>query len=218
MQIKYKEKSIDIIDKKITGIVSNSVSNIIKFNENLGNKVYIISYFNVQNMNEGIVEDFLNTKKNEDKLPDALKTLNINSKILSKNICELSTSEKIKLLIVNALLKNYEVIYFDNILPCLDSSSRTRLYKLIIKLKKFQNKTILISDINIDNIFEFVDNLIIVSDTIITGNKYDVFPCDIINNPIALTLRDKILENKNIDIGKVDSVNELIKAIYREIR
>lgn len=218
MQIKYKEKSIDIIDKKITGIVSNSVSNIIKFNENLSNEVYIISYFNVQNMNEGIVEDFLNAKKNEDKLPDALKTLNINSKILSKNICELSTSEKIKLLIVNALLKNYEVIYFDNILPCLDSSSRTRLYKLIIKLKKFQNKTILISDINIDNIFEFVDNLIIVSDTVITGNKYDVFPCDIINTPITLTLRDKILENKNIDIGKVDSVNELIKAIYREIR
>ena len=218
MQIKYKEKSIDIIDKKITGIVSNSVSNIIKFNENLGSEVYIISYFNVQNMNEGIVEDFLNTKKNEDMLPDVLKTLNINSKILSKNICELSTSEKIKLLIVNALLKNYEVIYFDNILPCLDSSSRTRLYKLIIKLKKFQNKTILISDINIDNIFEFVDNLIIVSDTIITGTKYDVFPCDIINTPITLTLRDKILENKNIDIGKVDSVNELIKAIYREIR
>lgn len=218
MQIKYKEKSIDIIDKKITGIVSNSVSNIIKFNENLGNEVYIISYFNVQNMNEGIVEDFLNAKKNEDMLPDVLKTLNINSKILSKNISELSTSEKIKLLIVNALLKNYEVIYFDNILPCLDSSSRTKLYKLIIKLKKFQNKTILISDINIDNIFEFVDNLIIVSDTIITGTKYDVFPCDIINTPITLTLRDKILENKNIDIGKVDSVNELIKAIYREIR
>ena len=218
MQIKYKEKSIDIIDKKITGIVSNSVSNIIKFNENLSNEVYIISYFNVQNMNEGIVEDFLNTKKNKDELPDALKTLNINSKILCKSICELSTSEKIKLLIVNALLKNYEVIYFDNILPCLDSSSRTKLYKLIIKLKKFQNKTILISDINIDNIFEFVDNLIIVSDTIITGTKYDVFPCDIINTPITLTLRDKILENKNIDIGKVDSVNELIKAIYREIR
>ena len=63
MQIKYKEKSIDIIDKKITGIVSNNVSNIIKFNENLGSEVYIISYFNVQNMNEGIVEDFLNTKK-----------------------------------------------------------------------------------------------------------------------------------------------------------
>ena len=40
MQIKYKEKSIDIIDKKITGIVSNSVSNIIKFNENLGNEYY----------------------------------------------------------------------------------------------------------------------------------------------------------------------------------
>ena len=218
MQIKYKEKSIDIIDKKITGIVSNSVSNILKFNENLSNEVYIISYFNVQNMNEGIVEDFLNAKKNEDDLLEALKTLNINSKILSKNICELSTSEKIKLLIVNALLKNYEVIYFDNILPCLDSSSRTKLYKLIIKLKKFQNKTILISDINIDNIFEFVDNLIIVSDTIITGNKYDVFPCDIINTPITLTLRDKILGNKNIDIGKVDSVNELIKAIYREIR
>lgn len=218
MQIKYKEKSIDIIDKKITGIVSNSVSNIIKFNENLSNEVYIISYFNVQNMNEGIVEDFLNAKKNEDDLLEALKTLNINSKILSKNICELSTSEKIKLLIVNALLKNYEVIYFDNILPCLDSSSRTKLFKLIIKLKKFQNKTILISDINIDNIFEFVDNLIIVSDTIITGTKYDVFPCDIINTPITLTLRDKILENKNIDIGKVDSVNELIKAIYREIR
>lgn len=38
-------------------------------------------------------------------LPDVLKTLNINSKILSKNISELSTSEKIKLLIVNALLK-----------------------------------------------------------------------------------------------------------------
>lgn len=218
MQIRYKEKNIDIIEKKITGIVSNSVSNIIKFNKNLSNQVYIISYFYVQNMNEGIVEDFLNAKKNEDELKEILKTLNINNNILSKNIFELSTSEKIKLLIVNALLKKYDVIYFDNILTCLDSSSRTKLYKLIIKLKKFQNKTILISDINIDNIFEFVDNLIIVSDTIITGNKYDVFPCDIINTPITLTLRDKILENKNIDIGKVDSVNELIKAIYREIR
>ena len=112
MQIKYKEKSIDIIDKKITGIVSNSVSNIIKFNENLGNEVYIISYFNVQNMNEGIVEDFLNAKKNEDMLPDVLKTLNINSKILSKNISELSTSEKIKLLIVNALLKYFTLFRF----------------------------------------------------------------------------------------------------------
>ena len=86
------------------------------------------------------------------------------------------------------------------------------------QLAKFIVEELYISDINIDNIFEFVDNLIIVSDTIINGNKYDVFPCDIINNPITLTLRDKILENKNIDIGKVDSVNELIKAIYREIR
>ena len=133
MQIKYKEKSIDIIDKKITGIVSNSVSNIIKFNKNLSNQVYIISYFYVQNMNEGIVEDFLNAKKNEDELKEILKTLNINNNILSKNIFELSTSEKIKLLIVNALLKKYDVIYFDNILTCLDSSSRTKLYKLIIK-------------------------------------------------------------------------------------
>ena len=38
----------------------------------------------------------------------------------------------------------------------------------------------------------------------------------IINGKILT--KDKILENKNIDIGKVDSVNELIKAIYREIR
>lgn len=219
MQIKYKEECIDIIDKKITGIVSNSVSNIIKFNDELNKSIYVISYFNVQNLNEGLVENFLNAKKNEDELTEVLKTLNINNKILGKNICELSTSEKIKLLIVNALLKNYNVIYFDNILPCLDSSSRTKLYKLIIKLKKFQNKTIIISDINIDNIFEFVDNLIIIGEkNIIVGNKYDVFPCDIINTPITLTLRDKILENKNIDIGKVDSVNELIKAIYREIR
>ena len=49
MQIKYKEKSIDIIDKKITGIVSNSVSNIIKFNE-----IFLILNNSIKKYSSGI--------------------------------------------------------------------------------------------------------------------------------------------------------------------
>ena len=95
--------------------------------------------------------------------------------------------------------------------------------KLIIKLKKLYNKTIIISDINIDNIFELIDNLIIINDkdVIYNGEKYEFYASNknnLFEKPLTIILKEEIYEKKGINIGNTDSINELIKAIYRELR
>lgn len=220
MQLKICGKNVNIEDNKITGITGKSINDIISFNNEILNpNIYVVSFYDIENIENITVINFLNINKENNNLEEFFKILNLNIKILTKKVDELSTSEKIKILILYSLIKDYNIIYFDNIFPFFDSSSRTKLKKLIIKLKKFKNKTILISDIFIDNIFEIIDNLIFVGkDKFIFDNKYDIYKEIDINMPITLILRYKIFEKKKVDIGKVDSVNELIKAIYREVR
>lgn len=220
MQLKICGKNVNIEDNKITGITGKSINDIISFNNEILNpNIYVVSFYDIENIENITVINFLNINKENNNLEEFFKILNLNIKILTKKVDELSTSEKIKILILYSLIKDYNIIYFDNIFPFFDSSSRTKLKKLIIKLKKFKNKTILISDIFIDNIFEIIDNLIFVEkDKFIFDNKYDIYKEIDINIPITLILRYKIFEKKKVDIGKVDSVNELIKAIYREVR
>ena len=117
----------------------------------------------------------------------------------------------------------YDNIYINNVLSCFDRKTRMYFCKLIIKLKKLYNKTIIISDINIDNIFELIDNLIIINDkdVIYNGEKYEFYASNknnLFEKPLTIILKEEIYEKKGINIGNTDSINELIKAIYRELR
>ena len=221
MQLKFNDRKINVLDGKITGITSNSVDDInYFFDNNLSKKIYKISLNNIDYSCNMSVKDYL---LNYYKIDELLKLLNLSSKIINREVNTLSFSEKVRIEIAFAIIKDYDNIYINNVLSCFDRKTRMYFCKLIIKLKKLYNKTIIISDINIDNIFELIDNLIIINDkdVIYNGEKYEFYASNknnLFEKPLTFILKEEIYEKKGINIGNTDSINELIKAIYRELR
>lgn len=186
----------------------------------------IIKVSNVEEQIEYYVKKYnyrlgeLDSRKNE-----IIKMLEINEDLLEKSIYEISESELSKVLISSVLLYNPETIILDEMLDSFDNKTREKILKILIKLKKFFNKTILIVTSNIDDIYEFVDDVIVIDEgkVITFGNKYEVYnnyellSSKHIRIPNIVTFIRKMKEN-NISIDDVDSINELIKTLYREMR
>lgn len=198
-------------------------------------KICLVSNFLINDMIIGNVEIFIKEKSlkynykitNIDKrVQDILKMVGIDISLLKRDLSNISRTEKIKILIAQNLLYNPDVIILDNILEELDDLEKTKLFKLFIKLKKFYDKTIIISSNNVDIIYEFIDNLIILDNNnlICYGDKYEVYNSEevlnsvYIDKPITIFFKKELQKYKGIKLGNNDSINELIKDVYREVR
>ena len=220
-------------EKKIIGVCGNSGSGKTTFVKGFGEgrKIGNINYDIIKkNIVEEQIEYFVKKYKYRLKELDArkdeiIKMLDIDTSILDKSVYEISESELSKVLIASVLLCNPDIIIFDEMLDSFDSINKIKILKLFIKLKKFFNKTIIIVSSNIDDIYEFIDDVVIVDDgkVLYFGDKYNVYKnYDKIkeNNvriPSIVSFIKKI-RDKGIKVDEVDSINELIKTIYREIR
>ena len=162
----------------------------------------------------------------QDRENEIIAMLEIDKNILEESVYSISESELYKVLIASVLLYNPDNIIFDEVLFSLDYKSKTKLLKLLIKLKKFFNKTIIIVCPNIDDIYEFIDDIIIIDEgkILLYGKKYEIYNdnYDLIKEknvriPIIVEFIKK-MRDKGINIDNVDNINELIKSIYREMR
>ena len=218
---------------KIIGVVGNSGSGKTTFIKNFipSKNIGIV---NNEIIKESIVNDQIeyyvrkyNYRLNEleDRKLEIIKMLEIDEKILDKSIFEISESELSKVLIASILLHNPETIILDEMFYSFDDRTKEKILKLLIKLKKFFNKTIIIVTANIDDIYEFIDDVIVIDEgnVILFGNKYEVFDnyellyFKNIRIPSIVTFI-KTMDDNNIKLDNVDSINELIKTIYRELR
>jgi energy-coupling factor transport system ATP-binding protein len=152
--------------------------------------------------------------------------LEIDKDLLDKSLYSISESELYKVMIASIMLCNPDNLVFDEVMFSLDYKSKTKLLKLLMKLKKFFNKTIIIICPNIDDIYEFIDDIIIIDEgkILLYGNKYDIY-----NNNYELLKEKNIriptivefinkMKEEGIKLDNVDTINELIKTVYREMR
>lgn len=81
---------------------------------------------------------------------------------LQIKLSNLSSGQKKKIMIIQALLHNPNLIIMDEPTENLDPDTRETFYQLIKKMKK-QNKTFFISTHNLDEIQNFADFIVIIS-------------------------------------------------------
>ena len=219
---------------RIIGVIGNSGSgkssiiNKIKSDKKTGIiNSNVIKCDNVKDQIEYYVREYnYRLKELQDRENEIITMLEIEEEILDRSVYSISESELYKVMIASIMLCNPDNLVFDEVLFSLDYKTKTKLLKLLMKLKKFFNKTIIIICPNIDDIYEFIDDIMIIDEgqILLYGNKYNVYNdnYDLIKEknirvPIIVEFI-KQMRDKGIKLDNVDNINELIKTIYREMR
>ena len=219
---------------KIIGVVGNSGSGKSSIISKIKNdkKVGIINSNvikcdNVKDQIEYYVREYnYRLKELQDRENEIITMLEIDNELLDRSVYSISESELYKVMIASIMLCNPDNLVFDEVLFSLDYKSKIKLLKLLMKLKKFFNKTIIIICPNIDDIYEFIDNIMIIDEgkILLYGNKYDIYNDNYelikeknIRIPTIVEFI-KLMKDKGITLDNVDNINELIKTVYREMR
>ena len=225
----------DILNtNKIIGVIGNSGSgkssiiSKIKTDKKIGIiNSDVIKCDNVKDQIEYYVREYnYRLKELQDRENEIITMLEIDEELLERSVYSISESELFKVMIASVMLCNPDNLIFDEVLFSLDYKAKTKLLKLLMKLKKFFNKTIIIVCPNIDDIYEFIDDIIIIDEgkILLYGSKYEIYDnnYDLIKekNIRIPTIVEFIrrMKTEGIDLDNVDNINELIKTVYREMR
>jgi len=163
--------------------------------------------------------------KIEERTLNALKMVGLDNSFLNRSPFKLSGGEKRRVAIASVLAFNPEVIILDEPTNGLDITSKEMLIKLIKLLKKKYKKTIIVVSHDVDTLYKFVDNVIVLSNgkILAEGNKFDVFK-DVkyltengVKVPKIVDFIHKVEEKTGKYLGKIDDVNDLIKEIYQNV-
>jgi energy-coupling factor transport system ATP-binding protein len=159
------------------------------------------------------------------RINQALKMVGLDESYLERNPFDLSSGEKRKVALASILVFNPKIIILDEPTVGLDSKNKKRLIKLVRNLRLNYNKTIIIVSHDIDMLYIISDNIIAINQGKIVcyGSKKDVFKeinllrDNNINIPRVAEFSNLVLEKLNIDLGNYYEVNDIIKAIYRNV-
>lgn len=157
----------------------------------------------------------------ETRLEEVLLMVDLDDSLLDRKLSSLSDSELIKVEFAKILLLNPKTIFIKNIFTRLDMKNRNKFFKILIKLKKYYNKTIFIFSSEINSIYEFIDDIIYINceEEYIYSNKFDLYENNLnLKNIPDIIYFTNLMKNKYHNMKYTDSINELIKELYREIR
>lgn len=165
-------------------------------------------------------------KRKEDRLSNVLKMVGLNDSYLDKDPFYLSRGEQKKIALASILIYNPEVILLDEPSISLDEISIQNLIKLMRVLKNRFHKTIIITSKDSNFLHQFVDDIYVMESgkIIKNGTKYEIFT-DIefmrqhqLMIPSIIAFEAFVEQQKKVQLGYRDQVNDLIKDIYRNAK
>lgn len=188
---------------------------------------YLVQDYERQLFNINILDDIKYglDKINLEELQELLKSFGLKEEILKKSYFELSDSEKKKILIIKIFIRDTKIILLDDPTNGLDQKGISTLIKLIKKEKR-KDKIIIISSGDCEFLLNISDKVLIINSKKIVNceNKYEFFSNQLILNncglsaPNVLNFREKVFNRRGVKLVYRDSVNDLLKDIYRNVK
>lgn len=228
---------IDIVKTPTNGTIrvynyvndGRRVKNINKLRMNIG---YVKSNVDEMLFNETIKEELsfglkyfkYKLNKQEIRVKDALKLVNLSEDYLDKKIIDLTLEEKRKVALASTLIFNPSLIILENITIGLGSKEKENLIKILKLLKEKYKKTIIIITKDTDFAYQVTDKVFVIDRgrVVLSGNK------KALENDKMLTFYD--LETPNIvkfinacnkkkkNITYTTNILDLIKEVYRNAK
>lgn len=205
--------NVKIDSNKIVAILEENKKNIMNLED------FLLLDITVNNDLNSLLKDKKYDKDTKQKRKEELfKMVNLPLSFLDRKISTLSDSEKVKYYFAKKLIDNSDTIVIDDFFKYLDMKNKNKIIKILIKLKKYYNKSIYIYTNDLNNIYEFVDDIIYIENKkTYYNNKFDFFMSKEVLMPDIINFT-KLLKKRCHNIKYKDSINELIKEIYRIVR
>ena len=164
---------------------------------------------------------------NEDNvdLEEIGEKLGFDESFWNKKPLDLSDGEKRKLVIASMIASNPDVILVDNFLNLLDFENQKMFVNILKRMQFDEQKIVIISDSNINLLFEIVDEVLLLTDEILlSGNKYDIFKnVDLLTEldieiPKHIEFSDYVLSRKGVELPYRDRITDIIKDVYDNVQ
>lgn len=161
----------------------------------------------------------------DNHISDYLEFLDLDNTILKKDIKTLSNFEKLKVLLLAKLITNPDIILFDDIVGYLDYYGKRWLINIIKTLKNKYDKKIIFTANDVDYLYRFVENILIIKDGILIANNeaLEVFGNIKLLNKHDIKVPDLVyfsylaINKKNIKLMYHKDVRDLIKDVYKHV-
>ena len=156
------------------------------------------------------------------KVVEALKMVNLDEEYIVKKSNDLSTVEYNKMLLARDLLMNIEIIFLDYFEKGMCHKEREYFKKLIKKLSKNYNLTFIINTNDFSFCVNLVDEYHIFENNQLVNivTSKDIYKEEVYKYFSNNQLFDFVVKSRKCKHLKEDyfDVNEVLKAIYRELK
>ncbi len=210
MEIKYTTFKVDTKiypDGEICGLIDKSGD----FLQNNFYDIRVLSY------NKSLTANFFLkfASKKKALINEMCEELEIRKELLKRKLKTLSDSELLKFLVIKVLLSKSKTVILDSIDVYLNYGDLKRLLKMIKSHIKEFDKTIIFKSNNIDNLIGLTDRYIIAEDGKIFYNGKDLKKIPVAPSTVEFT---RLANKKGAKLNYYEDINDLLKAIYRDIK
>lgn len=162
--------------------------------------------------------------KQDIRVVDALKLVNMSEEDLNKRVSSLSLMEKKKITIASTLIFNPNVIVLEEPWLFLKTKDRISLNNLLIKLKNKYNKTIIIISKDTDRLYEVSDKVFLLKNgKVIEEGDKGLLENEELMKSINVKTPDickfiNVSNRMNANLTFTSNILDLIKEVYRNAK